>query len=144
MCRPRASAPPPHAAAEAPHAAAVELDSQAKKIESVADAALARAEFVLARQEKHRTQMNELVRLKEDSAVFESALAQQRTGMEQAIGSLGGEAKRFEMVTGDAERHLELIMANAASRAAQLTTAFAREAERLKEISDAAKASWPA
>ena len=55
--------------------------------------------------------------------------------MEQAIGTLGGEAKRFEMVTGDAERHLELIMANAASRAGQLTGAFAREAERLKETS---------
>ena len=41
-------------------------------------------------------------------------------------------------MTGDAERHLELIMANAASRAAQLTDAFAREAERLKETSEAA------
>ena len=58
--------------------------------------------------------------------------------MESAIGALGGEAKRFEMVTGDAERHLELIMANAASRACQLTGAFAREAERLKETSEAA------
>ena len=128
-----------HAAAEAPHAAAVELDSQAKKIESVADAALARAEFVLARQEKHRTQMGELLgRLKDDSAMFQNALSQQRAGMEQAIGALGGEAKKFETVTGDAERHLELIMANAAARAAQLTTAFAGEAERLKQSSDAA------
>ena len=79
-----------------------------------------------------------LSKLREDSAVFESALAQQRAGMESAIGALGGEAKKFEMVTGDAERHLELIMANDASRASQLTTAFAREAERLKESSDAA------
>ena len=126
-------------AADAPHQAAVELDNQAKKIEQVSDAALARAEFVLARQEKHRGQMNDLLgKLKEDSAVFEGALAQQRAGMEQAIGSLGGEAKRFEMVTGDAERHLELIMANAASRAGQLTAAFAREAERLKEASETA------
>jgi len=128
-----------HAAAEAPHAAAVELDSQAKKIESVSDAALARAEFVLARQEKHRTAMTEmLAKLKEDSALFETSLSQQRAGMESAIGALGGEAKRFEMVTGDAERHLELIMANAANRASQLTGAFAREAERLKETSEAA------
>jgi hypothetical protein len=127
------------AASAAPHEAAVELDNQAKKIEQVSDAALARAEFVLARQEKHRGQMNDLLgRLKEDSAVFEGALAQQRTSMEQAIGSLGGEAKRFEMVTGDAERHLELIMANAASRASQLTSAFSREAERLKEVSESA------
>jgi hypothetical protein len=127
------------AAADAPHLAAVELDNQAKKIEQVADAALARAEFVLARQEKHRSQMNELLgKLKEDSATFEGALAQQRTGMEQAIGTLGGEAKRFEMVTGDAERHLELIMANAANRANQLTAAFTREAERLKDVSETA------
>lgn len=128
-----------HAAAEAPHNAAVELDSQAKKIEAVSDAALARAEFVLARQEKHRSAMTEmLAKLKEDSALFEAALSQQRAGMESAIGALGGEAKRFEMVTGDAERHLELIMANAANRASQLTGAFAREAERLKESSEAA------
>ncbi|HEX4118135.1 MAG TPA: hypothetical protein VHX99_04985 [Rhizomicrobium sp.] len=128
-----------HAAAEAPHAAAVELDSHAKKIESVSDAALARAEFVLARQEKHRTAMTDmLAKLKEDSALFETSLSQQRAGMESAIGALGGEAKRFEMVTGDAERHLELIMANAANRASQLTGAFAREAERLKETSEAA------
>ncbi len=127
------------AASDAPHEAAVELDNQAKKIEQVSDAALARAEFVLARQEKHRLQMNELLgRLKEDSATFEGALAQQRSGMEQAISTLGGEAKKFEMVTGDAERHLELIMANAVSRAGQLTAAFSREAERLKDASDAA------
>ena len=128
-----------HAAAEAPHAAAVELDEQSKKIETVSDAALARAEFVLARQEKHRAAMGDmLARLKEDSAMFEGTLAQQRAGMESAIGALGGEARRFEMVTGDAERHLELIMANAASRAAQLTQAFAREAELLTETSEAA------
>ena len=127
------------AAADAPREAAVALDTQAKKIEQVSDAALARAEFVLARQEKHRVQMNDLLgKLKEDSATFEGALAQQRTGMEQAISTLGGEAKRFEMVTGDAERHLELIMANAASRAGQLTAAFSREAERLKDVSDSA------
>ena len=129
------------AAAEAPHAAAVELGNQARKIEIVSDAALARAEFVLARQEKHRAQMNDLVaQLKEDGAAFESALSQQRAGMEQAIGSLGGETKRFEMVAGDAGRHLELMMANAAGRASQLTAAFAGEAERLTESSAVAEA----
>ena len=66
--------------------------------------------------------MNELMqRLKEDSAAFEAALSKQRSGMEQAIQALGGEAQKFETVTGDAERHLELIMANAAARASQLT-----------------------
>jgi hypothetical protein len=127
------------AAAEAPYTAAVELDSQAKKIETIADAALARAEFVLARQEKHRAAMNELLgRFKDDSVALEGALNRQRAGMEQALEALGSETKRFELVTGDTERHLELIMANAAARATELTGAFAAEAERLKQASDAA------
>lgn len=127
------------AAADAPHAAAVELDRQAKRIEAVADAAMARAEFVLGRQERHRTGMNELMgRLKEESASFELALSKERSSMEQAIQALGGEAQKFETVTGGAERHLELIMANAAARATQLTNNFIREADKLKEASDAA------
>jgi len=127
------------AAAESPLEAAKSLEAQATRIEEVSDSAMSRAEFVLARQEKHRAQMGELVqKLKEESDTFETALSQQRTGMENAIEALGGEARKFEMVTGDAERHLELIMANAASRAGQLTGAFAREAERLKETSEAA------
>jgi len=127
------------AAADAPHAAAVELDRQAKRIESVADAAMARAEFVLGRQERHRTGMNDLMqRLKEESAAFEQALSKERSSMEQAIQALGGEAQKFETVTGSAERHLELIMANAAARASQLTSNFMREAEKLKEASDSA------
>ena len=127
------------AAADAPHAAAVELDRQAKRIESVADAAMARAEFVLGRQERHRTGMNELMqRLKEESASFEQALSKERASMEIAIQALGGEAQKFESVTGDAERHLEIIMANASARASQLTSNFMREAEKLKEASDTA------
>jgi hypothetical protein len=126
-------------AAESPLEAAKALEVQASRIEEVSDAAMSRAEFVLARQEKHRAQMSELVeKLKTEGENFETALSQQRTGMEGAIRILGGEAKKFEMVTGDAERHLEAIMANAASRAAQLTQAFAREAEHLKETSEAA------
>jgi hypothetical protein len=130
------------AAADAPHAAAVELDRQAKRIESVADAAMARAEFVLGRQERHRTGMNDLMqRLKEESAAFELALSKERSSMEQAIQALGGEAQKFETVTGSAERHLELIMANAAARASQLTANFMREAEKLKEVSEGANST---
>ncbi|HXB51183.1 MAG TPA: hypothetical protein VNU69_00390, partial [Rhizomicrobium sp.] len=126
-------------AADAPLEAAKSLEAQASRIQDVADAAMARAEFVLARHEKHRAQMGELVeKLNSESGTFESALSQQRVGMENAIEALGGEARKFETVTGDAERHLELIMANAANRASQLTGAFAREAERLKETSEAA------
>jgi len=126
-------------AAEAPLEAARSLEAQAARIEEVSDAAMGRAEFVLARQEKHRAQMQELVqRLKDESEAFETALSLQRTGMEQAIAQLGGEARKFETVTGDAERHLELIMSNAVTRASQLTDAFAREAARLKETSEAA------
>ncbi len=126
-------------AAEAPLEAAKSLEVQAARIEEVADAAMGRAEFVLARQEKHRAQMQELVqRLRDEGEGFDAALSHQRDGMEQLIESLGSEAKKFEVVTGDAERHLEVIMSNAAERASQLTGAFAREAERLKETSEAA------
>ncbi len=93
------------AAAEAPLEAAKSLEAQAARIEAVSDTAMGRAEFVLARQEKHRAQMSELVqKLKEESELFETALSGQRTGMENAIEALGGEARKFEMVTGDAER----------------------------------------
>ena len=128
-----------NAAADAPHAAAVELDKQAKRIEAVADAAMARAEFVLGRQERHRTAMNELMqRLKEESTTFETALSLERTAMEHAIGALSDESDKIEIVTADAERHLELIMTNATARATQLTQNFGREADRLRETSDSA------
>ncbi|MDE2109588.1 MAG: hypothetical protein KGJ79_00480 [Alphaproteobacteria bacterium] len=128
-----------NAAADAPHAAAVELDKQAKRIEAVADAAMARAEFVLGRQERQRAAMNELMlRLKDESVSFENALSAEREAMENAVTALGGEAAKFEMVTGEAERHLETLMANAATRTGQLTQSFSREAERLKETSDEA------
>jgi len=128
-----------NAAADAPHAAAVEIDKQAKRIEAVADAAMARAEFVLGRQERHRTAMNDLMlRLKDESIAFENALSTQRAAMEQAIAALGGEALKYETVTSDAERNLEVLMANAAARTGQLVQSFAREAERLKDASTAA------
>jgi hypothetical protein len=128
-----------HAAAEAPHAAAVKLDEQTKKIETVSDAVLARSEFVLARQEKHRSGMADmLAKLKEDSAAFESTVTQQRVNMEAALGALGSESKKFETVTGETERHLEAIMINAAGRATQLSTAFSREAEQLRQNSELA------
>jgi len=131
-----------NAAADAPHAAAVELDKQAKRIEAVADAAMARAEFVLGRQERHRTAMNELMlRLKDESIAFENALSGEREAMEKAIEALGGESQKFEMVTGEAERHIEVIMANTAARTAQLTQSFSREVERLKESSESANAT---
>jgi len=128
-------------AAESPHAAAIELDTQAKRIEDVSDTALKRAEFVLARQEKQRALMSEMLEtLKAESAVLETALARQQARMENAVAAVREEANKFEDVTGDAQRHIEMLMANAASRAAQLTGNFAREAEKLKESSETANA----
>jgi hypothetical protein len=126
-------------AADAPHAVAVELDKQAKRIEDVADAAMARAEFVLGRQERHRTSMNELMqKLKEESSAFEMALSTERTSMEQAIAAFANEARKFETATSDADRHLELIMANASTRTTQLGQSFARESEKLREMAESA------
>ncbi len=130
------------AAAQAPRSAALEIDRQAKQIESVSDAAMARAEFVLGRHEKHRAAMNDLLaRLKEESSGFEAALGSQRGVMEQAIHGLSAQAAKFATIATEAERQLELIMASGAARATQLTASFGREAERMKETSDAANAT---
>jgi hypothetical protein len=130
------------AAAQAPHAAAVEIDRQAKQIESVSDAAMARSEFILGRHEKHRLAMNELLgRLKDESATFEAALSTQRSAMEQAIQALYAQSDKFGNLAGDTERQIETIMANGVSRATQLTQSYSREAERMKETSDAANAT---
>jgi hypothetical protein len=130
------------AAAQAPHAAAVEIDRQAKQIESVSDAAMARSEFILGRHEKHRLAMNELLgRLKDESATFETALAEQRGALDKAIQALYQQSEKFGNLAGDTERQIETIMANGVSRATQLTQSYSREAERMKETSDAANAT---
>ncbi|HEX3753502.1 MAG TPA: hypothetical protein VHV26_00360 [Rhizomicrobium sp.] len=131
-----------NAAADAPLAAATELGRASGRIQEVSDAAMGRAEFVLARYEKHRAGVNEqLHKLKDDADAFETALSQQRTGMENAIATLAGEAQKFESVTGDAERHLDLMMVNAATRANQLTAAFSQEAEKLRQTGETAAAT---
>jgi hypothetical protein len=130
------------AAAEAPHTVAVELDRQAKHIESVADAAMARAEFVLGRHERHRAAMADLLhRLKDDGATLENALAAQRTALEGALAAVGAQAETFETLFTDADRRLDVMMANGAARTQQLTAGFVREADRLKEFSDNAVAA---
>ena len=128
-------------AAESPHAAALELDTQAARIEAVSDAAIQRAEFVLARQEKQRALMSEMLdTLKIESTVLETALARQQAGMENAVAAVRAEAGKFEDVTGDAQRHVEMLMANASTRASTLTNNFAREADKLKDAADTANA----
>ncbi|MEO8302010.1 MAG: hypothetical protein ABI608_09460, partial [Rhizomicrobium sp.] len=128
-------------AADAPFQAAKTLESQAARIAEVSDAAMGRAEFVLARHEKHRNQMGELVlKLRDESESFETALNQQRAGMELAIQALGAETGKFETVASNAEERLDAIMKTTVSQAAQLTSAFAREADRLKEAGENANA----
>lgn len=125
-------------AAEAPHAVAVELDRQAKRIESVSDAAMARAEFVLGRHERHRAAMTELLqKLKDEGEGFDNVLSHQRATLEEAIVQLGEQAQKFEIVTGNAERNIEILLANTAARAGQIAAGFGREADRMKEISEA-------
>ena len=124
-------------AAEAPFQAAKTLESQAARIAEVSDAAMGRAEFVLARHEKHRNQMGELVlKLREESDSFETALNQQRAGMELAIQALGSETGKFENIASEAEQRLDAIMKATIHQASQLTGAFAREADRLKEAGE--------
>lgn len=130
------------AAAEAPRLAAVELDRQAKSIESVSEATMARAEFILGRHERHRASMNDLlVKLKEESASFENMVGRECAAMGRAIDALGGEAQKFETITGSTERHLEQLVDKTSTQASQLTQSIMREAERLKEASDAANAT---
>ncbi|HEY4123433.1 MAG TPA: hypothetical protein VGM36_02400 [Rhizomicrobium sp.] len=129
-------------AALAPHNVAVELDKQAKQIEQVADATMARAEFVLGRHERHRAQMNELLqKLRDEGQAFDTAIVAERTALEKAIAALSPEAKKFETLASDTERHVEMIMSNAAARAGNIAGVLSREAERLAEVSNAASDS---
>jgi hypothetical protein len=124
-------------AAEVPFEAAKALESQAARIAEVSDAAMGRAEFVLARHEKHRNQMGELVlKLRDESESFETVLGQQRASMELAIQALGAETGKFETIASDAELRLDAIMKSTVSQASQLTSSFAREADRLKEAGE--------
>jgi len=128
-------------AAEAPFEAAKTLETQAARIAEVSDAAMGRAEFVLARQEKHRGQMGELVaKLQDESESFENVLSQQRASMALAIQALGSETGKFEIIASDAELRLDAIMTSTVNQASQLTSAFAREADRLKDAGENASA----
>ena len=126
-------------AAEAPRLAAVELDRHAKAIESVSEATMARAEFILGRHERQRTVMNDLlIKLKEESANFESAVGRESAAITRATELLNGEARKFETVTGKIEEHLERLIANTSAQANQLTQNLLRETESLKESGEAA------
>ena len=126
-------------AATAPQAAALELDRQARHIETAAETVVARAEFVLARQERQRAALGDmLTRLREESASFEQVLEAQRTAVERAASSLSAEAQRLDELSDQGLRRIDAAMANAGARATQFTAGFGREAERVKDMSEAA------
>jgi len=126
-------------AAAAPAAAAVELDRQSKKIESAAEKSTGRAEFVLGRQERQRTAMTELVvRLREESTNFEKMLETQKSAIERAAELLAGEAKRFDELSAQGLQRVELAMENADERTARMASGFGRDADHVKEASNAA------
>ncbi|HWU26312.1 MAG TPA: hypothetical protein VN154_07910 [Rhizomicrobium sp.] len=130
------------AAAEAPHTVAVEIERQSKRIEEVSDAAIGRAEFVLGRHERHRTAMLELLqKLKDDGTTFDTALNGQRTSLEKAVASVGEQAQNFESLLIDADRKLELMMANGATRTAQLAASMKQEVQRVADFSEKAGAA---
>jgi hypothetical protein len=86
--------------------------------------------------------MTELLqRLKEETSGFENMLSAQRAAMENAVGGLGAEAAKFQTLTSDSDRKLDVIMANASARAIQLAQSYAREVERFKESTDGANVS---
>jgi hypothetical protein len=129
-------------AAQAPHTVAVELDGRAKQIEQVADATMARAEFVLGRHERHRAQMNDLLqKLRDEGQAFDQAIQNERAALEKAIAALSPEARKFETLASDTERHVEMIMSNAAARAGNIAEMLAGEAKRLTDIANAASDS---
>lgn len=131
-----------NAAAEAPQTVAVELDRQAKRIEQVSEATMARAEFVLGRHERHRSAMLELVqKLKDEGDKLEATLTSQQKSLMIAMESLTEQAQKFEGLASTADRDLELIMVNAATRATQLSQGFVREVETLRDTSEEAIAS---
>lgn len=129
-------------ATEAPHAVAIELDKQAKRIETAAEASMARAEFVLGRQERQRAAMGELLqRLKDEGLSFETALAAQHGVLEKALENLTGQAEQFRALADDTGRRLETMLGGTATRTGEIAENFAREFERLREVSEAAHAT---
>jgi hypothetical protein len=100
---------------------------------------MARSEFILGRQERHRAAMMELLqRLRDDGMTFETGLAEQRSAIERAVSAVSSQAQTFETLFIDADRRLEVLMANSATRTTQLAASVAREVERLKDLSEGA------
>ena len=127
---------------EAPQLAASELERQSQRIETVYEAVMARAQFVLERHERHLQALDEtLGRLKADGSGLEQRMAEERQALSAAAQALKAEAASLAELAMAAHRQLEELMRADSAQANALTTAFAGEAERLKDSADLASAA---
>jgi uncharacterized phage infection (PIP) family protein YhgE len=126
--------------AEAPKLAASELDQQSQRIEAVYEGVMARAQFMLERHERHLNALNEtLGRLKSDGSGLEQQMADERQALSSAAQVLKDEAAELVELVMTGHRELEQLMRADSAQASELTAAFAREAERLKDSADLAR-----
>ena len=127
---------------EAPQLAASALEHQSQRIEAVHEAIMARAQFVLEHHERHLEALNQTPgRLKADGSGLAQQMAEERQALKASAQALKTEAASLVEVAMTGHRQLEELMGADCTQANALTTAFAQEAERLKDSADLATAA---
>jgi hypothetical protein len=79
-----------------------------------------------------------LQRLKEDGAIFENALNNQRSGLERAVISIQTESRSLEQVVQEMDRQIDMALTAAAARAARFVEVHQQGAEQVREITETA------